>query len=300
MKKFLIILFSLFLLPLFFVSASGYLTSSNIYDKQSCESAYGIWDANKTISSGACSCPSTRGPSGGICDCVYPYYSVNGACVEIKAGEIYSHVTSEQSRIESIECSAVDSLKCDINGQNCVLTASDYTVDPIVQSDGSLKCPEGFSSPEVEDYNDSIGKTSSSSSSSSSSSNTGSSSGSYSTTTGYTTTPGKTVSGTMPSITITPKETTLPIITGSMSISNPISAGSFNELLQRLLDWILNIALVVAPLVIVYAGFLHVTAMGDMAKITKARNIILFASIGFIVALMAKSLIALFVNLIPK
>lgn len=298
MSKYLLILVLLFLAPVF-VCASGYLTSSNIYDSQSCASAYGVWDGTKTISNGACSCPVDREPSGGICDCKYPYYSVNGSCVEIKPGESYSHVTSEQSRIESIKCYAKDVILCDFKGENCVTSSSGRMVSPVVQSDGSLKCPEGFESAEVKTYNDSIGKSSSGSSTSSSSTSAGGSSG-YSTTTGYTTTPGKTVSGTLPSITIGQKEITLPKVTGFLSISNPLTASSFNELLQRLLDWILNVALVVAPLIIVYAGFLHVTAMGDIAKITKARNIILYAAIGFIVALMAKSLIALFVDLIPK
>ena len=78
------------------------------------------------------------------------------------------------------------------------------------------------------------------------------------------------------------------------------SATNFVDILARLADWILNIALIIAPLIIIYGGYLHVSAVGEMGKVNKARNVILFASIGFIIALLAKGLVGIFVELVVK
>jgi len=93
---------------------------------------------------------------------------------------------------------------------------------------------------------------------------------------------------------------TLPTVTSTGVLTNPIASGSFADLLNRIIDWILNIALVLAPLVIVYGGFIYMTAAGDTNKVSQGKNIVLYAVIGFIVALLAKSLIGIFKDLVVK
>ena len=77
------------------------------------------------------------------------------------------------------------------------------------------------------------------------------------------------------------------------TIPNPINSTSFTELFNAVIDWIINIALVLAPLIIVYGGFLHITSAGDPAKSSQGKKVILYAAIGLIVALLAKSLIGI-------
>jgi len=85
------------------------------------------------------------------------------------------------------------------------------------------------------------------------------------------------------------------------TINNPIDSETFAELVQMVVDWILNIAMVLAPLVIVYGGFTYMTAAGDTGKITQAKNIILYAVLGFMLALLASSLVNVFKDLVtPK
>jgi membrane-anchored glycerophosphoryl diester phosphodiesterase (GDPDase) len=65
------------------------------------------------------------------------------------------------------------------------------------------------------------------------------------------------------------------------------------------ITWIRNIGLVIAPLLIVYGGFTYITAMGESAKITKAKQILLYAAIGLIVVLLAQSLLGVIKSWIP-
>jgi hypothetical protein len=66
--------------------------------------------------------------------------------------------------------------------------------------------------------------------------------------------------------------------------------------LNRLTNWMFVILMVVAVIYIIMAAFNFVTAAGDPEKVTKARNFVLYALIGVLVAFAAKGLI----NLISK
>jgi len=85
----------------------------------------------------------------------------------------------------------------------------------------------------------------------------------------------------------------IPMIVGAAKIENPIKSESFTELLQAIIEWITDIAVVIAPLIIVYGGFLHITSAGDPAKSSQGKKVILYAAIGLLVALLAKSLIGI-------
>ena len=75
------------------------------------------------------------------------------------------------------------------------------------------------------------------------------------------------------------------------TIHNPIPIDTFEELISKLIDYIIGIALVVAPLIIVFAGFSYATAGGDTGKIEKAKTMLLYAAVGLGVVLLAKSLV---------
>ena len=92
----------------------------------------------------------------------------------------------------------------------------------------------------------------------------------------------------------------MPTVTSEGVIANPIAATSFSDLISRIIDWIINVALILAPLIIVYGGFIYMTAAGDTSKISQAKNIILYAVIGFIIALLAKSLAGILAGLVVK
>ncbi|HNY36070.1 MAG TPA: pilin [Candidatus Pacearchaeota archaeon] len=90
--------------------------------------------------------------------------------------------------------------------------------------------------------------------------------------------------------------------TGSSTggITNPISAETFGDLISMVVKWILDMAMVLAPLVIVYGGLTYMTAAGDTSKVNQAKQIILYAAIGLILALLAWSLIDILKGLVVK
>ncbi|MCX6759214.1 MAG: hypothetical protein NT012_01470 [Candidatus Nealsonbacteria bacterium] len=65
------------------------------------------------------------------------------------------------------------------------------------------------------------------------------------------------------------------------------------DILTKIVNWLITILLVVAALFIVLAAFTFVTAGGDPEKINTARNQVLYALIGVGVALLAWGLVAL-------
>ncbi|HHE67620.1 MAG TPA: hypothetical protein ENL33_00965 [Candidatus Parcubacteria bacterium] len=63
------------------------------------------------------------------------------------------------------------------------------------------------------------------------------------------------------------------------------------EVLGNIVDWIFSILLVFAAIMIVVAAFYFVTAQGNPDQVTKARNFVLWALIGVLVAFLARGLV---------
>ena len=85
-----------------------------------------------------------------------------------------------------------------------------------------------------------------------------------------------------------------PILAQAITLDNPLQATSFEGLINTLIDIIFTMALVIAPIMIIVAGFYLLTAAGNPAQITTAKNIIMWTLIGFLVILAAKGIIELF------
>lgn len=204
-----------------------------------------------TYESGVCSCPSGETWSGD--SCVSNNYNGGGGTVE---------TSTEASQCLSARCAPPDNVM-----GSTVSATYNY-------STGECSCPSGYSSADVNTFNETRGFSSGSSSSggTNGSSSSGSSTGSSSSTFNYETT------------------------TSSGTINNPVSYSSLADLLNAIITWIRNIGLLLAPLLIVYGGFTYITAMGETAKITKAKQILLYAAIGLIVVLLAQSLLGVIQN----
>jgi len=65
------------------------------------------------------------------------------------------------------------------------------------------------------------------------------------------------------------------------------------EVLERIVDWLFTILLVVAAIFIVVAAYYFVTATGNPETVSKARNFVLYALIGVAVAVASRGLVAL-------
>lgn len=89
----------------------------------------------------------------------------------------------------------------------------------------------------------------------------------------------------------------VPTFVWALEIGNPLKADSFEELILNIVDFLFNLAIPIMALMIIWGGFLFVTAAGEPAKIQQGKQLILWAVIGFIVILLAKGLIAFLQNI---
>jgi heme/copper-type cytochrome/quinol oxidase subunit 2 len=78
-----------------------------------------------------------------------------------------------------------------------------------------------------------------------------------------------------------------------VEITNPLTAKDFRELIENIITFIFNMALIVFPLIMIFAGVLFMTAGGDPKQVERAKDLIFYAFIGFIIILLAKGVITL-------
>lgn len=79
---------------------------------------------------------------------------------------------------------------------------------------------------------------------------------------------------------------------GEFKIENPLNATSFDAVLDKLINFIFWVGITVAPVMLIIAGFMLVTAMGDPMKVDRAKKMILYTLIGLAIVILAKGLIA--------
>jgi len=80
---------------------------------------------------------------------------------------------------------------------------------------------------------------------------------------------------------------------GGLPPVGDIPAGQIDiwTLLTKTLNWFFNIAIIIAAIFLVYAGWQYITAGGDDEKMKKGLNTLVRALIGVGIALLAKGLI---------
>lgn len=79
--------------------------------------------------------------------------------------------------------------------------------------------------------------------------------------------------------------------TGVISLPNPLSAGNFEDLIDAIVSWLLVIALPVVVLLIIFGGAQYMFAGVNPEQQRKAKNIILYALIGYAIILLSKVLL---------
>lgn len=80
---------------------------------------------------------------------------------------------------------------------------------------------------------------------------------------------------------------------GTTCICNPLEVESFEELIEKIVDWLFNIAAIVAPVMIVLGAILFMTAGGKAERISTGKKVILWTIVGFLIILFSKGLINL-------
>lgn len=81
-------------------------------------------------------------------------------------------------------------------------------------------------------------------------------------------------------------------------ICNPLEAQDLQGLIDTILNIIFKASFVVMPFIVIVAGFTMVTADGNMKQVTKGRDILLWAVIGFTIILISKGLSTILLNIL--
>lgn len=79
----------------------------------------------------------------------------------------------------------------------------------------------------------------------------------------------------------------------AVEIENPLQANSFEELIGKIIDFLVKVGIIIAPIFIIFAGFLFLTAGGDPNKLNTAKNLILWTLIGIAILLVGKGFISI-------
>lgn len=80
----------------------------------------------------------------------------------------------------------------------------------------------------------------------------------------------------------------------TVNIDNPLIADNFNELIDSLINIIFYVAMLIAPVFLVVAGFYYLTAAANPENVNTAKSIIIWTLVGLVVIIAAKGIIALF------
>jgi len=72
------------------------------------------------------------------------------------------------------------------------------------------------------------------------------------------------------------------------------------ELILKVINYSLIVLGVLAVLIFIYAGFLYLTASGDQARIDRAKNTLLYAVVGVVVAVLGYVAVATVQNFIVR
>jgi uncharacterized membrane protein len=70
-----------------------------------------------------------------------------------------------------------------------------------------------------------------------------------------------------------------------------LGATTFTELIGNLIDFLFTIAVIVAPILLVVAGVIFMTAAGEPSRVATARRMLLWTVIGFGIILISKGLV---------
>jgi len=77
-----------------------------------------------------------------------------------------------------------------------------------------------------------------------------------------------------------------------------LAYGNFEDLVNAIVNFLFNLSLVVAPIMLVISGIYFVTSIGDPGRVKTAQNIALYTIIGFAIILLASGLIKVLQSLL--
>lgn len=92
----------------------------------------------------------------------------------------------------------------------------------------------------------------------------------------------------------------LSLLAKTIEITNPLNPkiDTIGKLINVVATYFVNISAAVATLAILYGAFLLLSSGGNTEQVTKARNTIFYACLGFVVALVSVGLVNLVIDIL--
>ncbi|MDD5098915.1 MAG: hypothetical protein PHP35_01045 [Candidatus Colwellbacteria bacterium] len=84
----------------------------------------------------------------------------------------------------------------------------------------------------------------------------------------------------------------------SIDVKSPIDAGSIDEIIQSIINAMIPIGSALAAVMYLWAGFLFLNSSGDQAKLKKARQAVIWTSVGLAVLLIGSGLVTIVKSII--
>ncbi len=97
-----------------------------------------------------------------------------------------------------------------------------------------------------------------------------------------------------------PEEPPPPPPVGPATIDNPLNQGSLWEAIDALINFLFVLSLAIAPILLIYAGFILLTKSGDPGATTQARKIIMWTMIGLSVVIFAKGVPSIVIGVLGR
>jgi len=87
---------------------------------------------------------------------------------------------------------------------------------------------------------------------------------------------------------------------GAVAIGNPLGTESLTDLLENVYNYVVDFAIAIASIVIVWAGYLFLSSEGDKEKIEKAKRLLTWAVVGLVVCILAKGIALVIKNILVE
>ncbi len=91
---------------------------------------------------------------------------------------------------------------------------------------------------------------------------------------------------------------TLGLGASAATFQNPIGATNFTQFLELIINFLWTMSLVLLPLAIMFSAFYFLTGGGNDKQIATAKNILLYAFVGFVIITGARGLVKLIIDVV--
>ena len=85
---------------------------------------------------------------------------------------------------------------------------------------------------------------------------------------------------------------------GKTCICNPLTTAKFTDVVDRILNILFFVAIAVAPVMIIVAGFKFLTGGGNPETLQAARQMLVWTGVGFGIILLSKGIVIILRNII--